>query len=89
MRAMADWEIVTTVGSEEEASLITGFLHEAGIPAEVESLLFHQEPVGFGQLGEVRIRVPAEHLAAAQEILEAAADSADADERPDELAGSD
>lgn len=66
---MADWEIVTTVGTDEEAALIAGLLEAAGIRAEVESLLFHQEPVNFGQLGEVRVRVPAADAEAARRIL--------------------
>lgn len=66
---MSDWEIVTTVGTEEEAALVTGFLESAGIAAKVESLLFHQEPVNFGRLGEVRIHVPAERLAEARAVL--------------------
>lgn len=66
---MADWEIVTTVGTDEEAALIAGMLEAAGIRAEVESLLFHQEPVNFGRLGEVRVRVPAAQAEAARRIL--------------------
>jgi hypothetical protein len=68
---MPDWEIVRTVGTEEEALLIVGFLESAGIPARVESLLFHQEPVNFGSLGEVRVRVPPDSLDAARSALEA------------------
>ena len=68
---MEDWEIVETVGTEEEASLIAGFLEAEGIPATVESLLFHQEPVNFGTLGEVRVRVRKEDLERAVELLEA------------------
>lgn len=64
------WEIVRIVGTDEEAALIAGFLEANDIPTEVESLLFHQEPVTFGRLGEVRIRVPAEHRQEAQRLLE-------------------
>jgi len=66
---MSDWEIVTTVGTEEEAALVAGFLAAAGISAEVESLLFHQEPVNFGRLGEVRVLVPSAQLDAARAAL--------------------
>jgi hypothetical protein len=69
---MSDWETLTTVGTEEEAALVAGFLDGAGIPAEIESLLFHQEPVTFGRLGEVRVKVPAERLAEARAALASA-----------------
>lgn len=64
------WTTVRTVGTETEATLIVGFLENAGIPAEIESLLFHQEPVTFGRLAEVRVRVPREHQEAARRLLE-------------------
>lgn len=67
---MEDWEIVETVGTEEEASLIAGYLEAEGIPATVESLLFHQEPVNFGTLGEVRVVVRKEDLERAQALLD-------------------
>jgi hypothetical protein len=70
-QAMGDgWEIVETVGTVEEATLIVGFLQSRGVPAAVESLLFRQEPVTFGRLGEVRVRVPAEHVEEARRLLE-------------------
>lgn len=77
---MSDWEIVTTVGTEEEAALVGGFLEAAGIPAEIESLLFHQEPVTFGRLGEVRVRVPADRLDEARAVLAATPEAAADDE---------
>ena len=66
---MADFEIVRTVGTEEEASLIAGFLAAGGVEATVESLLFHQEPVNFGSLGEVRVLVAEADAARARELL--------------------
>lgn len=56
---MDNWDIAETVGTEEEASLVAGFLEAEGIACEIESLLFHQEPTTFGRLGEVRILVHA------------------------------
>ena len=67
---MAGFEIVRTVGTEEEASLIAGYLAADGIEATVESLLFHQEPVNFGRLGEVRVLVAAADAERARELLE-------------------
>lgn len=67
---MADWQVVRTVGTEEEAALIAGYLEEAGIETEIESLLFHQEPVTFGRMGEVRVLVDAAEIAAAESVLE-------------------
>ena len=68
---MEGWEIVKTVGTEEEATLVAGFLEGSGLPVEIESLLFHQEPVTFGHLGEVRVLVPAEHRDEALRLLAA------------------
>lgn len=82
---MSDWEIVRTVGTEEEATLIVGFLEAAGIAARVESLRFHQEPVNFGKLGEVRVLVPAESVVSATEALDAS-DVAAADGKADAAA---
>ena len=64
-----DWEVCDVVGTEEEAVLIAGFLRSRGIEANLESLVFHQEPVTFGRLGEVRVRVPGEHAAEARKLL--------------------
>ena len=63
------WEICDVVGTEEEAVLIAGFLRSRGIEANLESLVFHQEPVTFGRLGEVRVRVPKEQADEARKIL--------------------
>lgn len=82
---MEDWEIVETVGTEEEASLIAGFLEAEGIPANVESLRFHQEPVNFGTLGEVRVRVRKEDLERALGLLESREDApVESSEEPEE-----
>ena len=64
------WEIVEIVGTEEEAALVKGFLESQGITVEIESLLFHQEPVNFGHLGEVRVRVPEDQADGARKLLE-------------------
>lgn len=69
--AMDNWEIVETVGTEEEASLVAGYLETEGIRSQVESLLFHQEPATFGSLGEVRILVHADDVERARQLIEA------------------
>jgi len=68
---MNDWEIVETFGTEEQAAVVAGFLEAEGIPTAIESQLFHQEPVSFGMLGRVHVRVRAEDLARARALLEA------------------
>ncbi len=68
---MNDWEIVETFGTEEQAAVVAGFLEAEGIPTAVESQLFHQEPVNFGMLGRVHVRVRAEDLERARALLEA------------------
>ena len=63
------WEIVREVGTEEEATIIVGYLRANDVPAEVESVRFNQEPVNIGDMSEVRVRVPQEHSARAVELL--------------------
>jgi len=78
---MSEWKIVRTVGTEEEAALAAGFLEAAGIEARVESLRFHQEPVNFGKLGEVRVLVAEERAEEAERVL-AESDSSPAGDEP-------
>ncbi len=55
------WVEIASVGTDDEARLLQGFLDAEGIPAQIESLKFTMEPVNFGQLGDVRVYVPSEH----------------------------
>jgi hypothetical protein len=66
-----EWGIAKVVESNEEAIVVAGFLKSNGIPAEVESLHVEELPVNLGSLGEVRVRVPVEHLEEARELLAA------------------
>jgi formate dehydrogenase assembly factor FdhD len=75
LTAMDNWEIVETVGTEEEASLVAGFLEAEGIASQVESLLFHQEPATFGGLSEVRILVHANDVERARQLIAEREDS--------------
>lgn len=55
------WVEIASVGTEDEATLLRGFLEAEEIPAQIESLKFTMEPVNFGQLGDIRVYVPARH----------------------------
>lgn len=70
-----NWEIAETVGTEEEASLVAGFLEAEGIASQIESLLFHQEPATFGKLSEVRILVHAADVERARQLIAAREDA--------------
>ncbi|HNZ97860.1 MAG: hypothetical protein GX178_03805 [Acidobacteria bacterium] len=64
-----EWRTVEVLGTEEEATLVAGFLENQGIPARIESLRFTQEPVNFGGLSEIRVHVPADRFAEAEALL--------------------
>lgn len=81
---MDGWEVVRTLGNEEEASLVAGFLESRGVRTSVESLLFHQEPVNFGRLGEVRVLVPEAEVATARALLEEMAGTGSGETEPEE-----
>ena len=55
------WVEIASVGTEDEANLLRGFLEAEEVPAQLESLKFTMEPVNFGQLGDIRVYVPAKH----------------------------
>lgn len=82
-----EWEVVAVLGTDEEATFVAGFLEGCGLPAKIESLRFHQEPVNFGALSEVRVRVPhdqaeeARRLLAEREAADAGADPAEGESR--------
>jgi hypothetical protein len=65
-----DWVAARIVGSDEEATLVVGFLNSNGIEAQVESLHSSEFPAEIGRLGEVHVMVPAERLEEAQQLLE-------------------
>ncbi|HEV8578644.1 MAG TPA: hypothetical protein VGX68_06120 [Thermoanaerobaculia bacterium] len=75
-----DWEIVKIVGTEEEASIVVGFLESSGIEAEAESLAASEFPIDFGDLAQVRIRVPAGRAQEAKDLLNQREDVATGDE---------
>jgi len=63
------WEVVKTVGTEEEATFVVGFLQNSGIPAQMESLYVSEMPVDIGDMSEVRVRVPADRAEEATALL--------------------
>ena len=79
------WDVVKIVGTEEEATLLVGFLQNSGIEAAYESLLASEFPADFGRLGEVRVRVPVERAAEAMALLNERENVATGDEG--EMAG--
>ena len=80
-----DWEIVKIVSTEEEANIVVGFLESSGIEAEAESLAASEFPIDFGELAQVRIRVPAGQAREAVALLNQREDLATGDEG--EMAG--
>lgn len=76
------WVEIASVGNEEEALLLQGFLEAEGIPAQIENVKFDMAPVNFGSMGDIRVYVPSEEEPRALEILktrEAAYDRLDDD----------
>ena len=65
----ATWVEITSVGTQEEASLLQGFLQAEGIPAQIENLQFGMVPADFGNLGDIRIYVDAEDETRAVQLL--------------------
>lgn len=63
------WVEITSVGTEDEANLVKGFLDAEGIPAQIENLKFSMEPINFGTMGDIRIYVAEADQARAMELL--------------------
>lgn len=63
------WIEIATAGSEEEATLIKGFLESQDIPCQIESLRNEELPVNFGKLAEIRVYVSEENQSSAQGLL--------------------
>jgi hypothetical protein len=63
------WVEIASVGTEEEANLLQGFLDAEGIAAQIENLQFKMEPTNFGMMGDIRIYVGTEDEAKAQSLL--------------------
>jgi hypothetical protein len=63
------WVEISSAGTEDEARLMQGFLEAAGISAQVENVKFSMEPINFGSMGDIRVYVPSEDEARAQQML--------------------
>ncbi|HEX6177018.1 MAG TPA: DUF2007 domain-containing protein [Thermoanaerobaculia bacterium] len=63
------WVEIASTGTEDEATLLRGFLEAEGIAAQVENVKFRMEPVNFGTLGDIRIYVGADDEQRAMELL--------------------
>jgi hypothetical protein len=63
------WIEIASTGTEDEATLLRGFLEAEGIPAQVEDVKFSMEPINFGTMGDIRVYVPADDEQRAVELL--------------------
>jgi len=63
------WIEIASTGTEDEATLIRGFLEAEGIPAQIENVKFSMEPINFGTMGDIRIYVSAQDEQRAQELM--------------------
>lgn len=63
------WVEIASTGTEDEATLLKGFLDAQGIPAQVENVKFRMEPINFGTLGDIRIYVPSQDEQRAMDLL--------------------
>jgi hypothetical protein len=63
------WLTAGVFTTPEEAEMARGFLHAAGIPAEILDKEMHIQPYGMSLLGEIFLRVPAAHLGRAKTLL--------------------
>jgi hypothetical protein len=63
------WVEIASVGTEDEAKLLQGFLQAEGLEAQIEDVEFHMAPTTFGTMGDIRIYVKADDETRAQELL--------------------
>jgi hypothetical protein len=63
------WVEITSVGTDDEARLLKGFLDAEGVPAQIENVKFSMEPINFGTMGDIRIYVSSEDEQRAVELL--------------------
>ena len=64
-----EWVEVASVGQDDEAALIAGFLESQGIPSEVEGPSMSPFPEDLGAFGASRVMVPPDRAEEAQAAL--------------------
>ena len=64
-----EWVAAVTVGDDEKATLIAGFLEAQGIPAVVEGPASTPFPEDFGAFGMSRVMVPPERAEEARRVI--------------------
>ena len=64
----SEWVPLCTLTSETEARLLQGYLESGGISCQLESLVFHAEPVTFAPLSQVRVHVLRRDLQEAEQL---------------------
>ena len=63
------WIEIASTGTEDEATLLRGFLEAEGIPAQIENVKFSMEPINFDTKGDIRIYVGQQDEQRAQALL--------------------
>jgi len=63
------WVEIASVGNEDEANLLRGFLEAEGIASQIENVKFTEAPTTFGAMGDIRIYVGEDDEARALELL--------------------
>jgi len=63
------WVEIASVGTEDEANLLRGFLEAEGIRSELENVKFTEAPTTFGAMGDIRIYVAEEDETRALTLL--------------------
>ena len=63
------WVEIASVGSEDEANLLRGFLEAEGIASQIENVKFTEAPTTFGAMGDIRIYVGEEDERRALDLI--------------------
>jgi len=63
------WVEIASVGSEDEANLLRGFLEAEGIASQIENVKFTEAPTTFGAMGDIRIYVGEEDEQRALDLI--------------------
>jgi hypothetical protein len=63
------WVEIASTGTEDEATLLKGFLEAEGVSAQIENVKFTKGPINFGTMGDIRVYVPSDEEQRALELL--------------------